>query len=72
MTYLISQEIAHNNDRHDKNYDIEDFEIQVHRLVQAPADDDHEGRVEQRCLDCGAHAVRKSEIHLVVPCFIDS
>lgn len=71
MTYLISQEIAHNNDRHDEDHDIEYFKVEVHWLVQAPAHDDHERRIEQRCLYCGAHAVRKGEIHLVVPCFVD-
>ena len=72
MTYLVSQKIAHNNDRHDEHHDIEDFKVEVHRLVQAPAHDDHKGRVEQGCLYCGAHAVRESEVHLVIPRFIDS
>ena len=30
MSYLISQEIAYDNDRHDEDHDIEDFKIEVH------------------------------------------
>lgn len=71
MTYLISQEIAHNDDRHDEHHDVEDLEVEVHWFVQTPAYDHHERGVEQCCLDRGAHAVRKGEVHLVVPCFVD-
>ena len=42
MTRLISQEIAHNNDRHDEHDDVENLKVEIHRLVQAPAYDDHE------------------------------
>lgn len=71
MTYLISQEIAHNDDRHDEDNDVEDLEVEVHWLVQTPAYDDYERGVEQGCLYGCAHAVCKGEIHLVVPCFVD-
>ncbi len=71
MTYLVSQEIAYNNDRHDEHHNVEDFKVEVHRLVQTPAHNDHERRIEQCCLYCGAHAVRKSEVHLVVPGLVD-
>ena len=30
MSYLIFQEIAYNNDRHDEDHDVEDLKIEVH------------------------------------------
>ena len=29
-SYLISEKIAYNNDRHDEDHDVEDFKIEVH------------------------------------------
>lgn len=71
ITLLIPQKAPHNNNRHDQHHDIEHLEVQIHSFVEAPADDYDKGGVKEGGLYGGAKDVRKSEVHLIVPCFVN-
>ena len=68
---LIPEEVAHNDDGEDEDDDVEDFEVEVHALVETPTDDDDEGRVEESGLEGCAKDVGECEVHLVVPSFVN-
>ena len=67
----VPNKVADDEDGEDKHHGIEDFEVEVHVLAEAPADEDDEGGVEQGGLDGGAEDMGDGKIHLVVPSFVD-
>ena len=71
ITLLIPQKAPHNNDRHNQHHNIKHLKIQIHSFIEAPADDYDEGGVEKGRLDGGAKDVRKGEVHLIVPGFVN-
>ena len=71
ITLLVFQEVAHDDDGQDQDDDVEDFEIEIHALVQAPAHYHHQGGVEERCLNRRTQNMRQGEVHLVIPGFVN-
>ena len=71
ITLLIPQKAPNNNNRHDQHHDIKHLEVQIHSLIKAPADDYDKGGVEEGGLYSSAKDVRKGEVHLIVPGFVN-
>ena len=67
---LITQEIADDEDGKDEDNNVEGFESEVHALVQAPAYEDDQRRVEECGLDGSSEDVSKGKVHLIIPCFV--
>jgi hypothetical protein len=66
----VAEEIADDEDGQDEYDGIENLEVEVHAVAEAPTYDDDEGRVEERSLDRCAEDVGQREVHLIVPGFI--
>ena len=72
ITLLIPQKTPNNNNCHDQHHDVKHLEVQIHRFTKAPADDYDKGGIKESGLYGGAKDVRKGEVHLIVPGFVNS
>lgn len=70
VALLVSEEVADHDDSEDQDDRVEDFKVQAHVLVKAPAHEHDEGSVEQSGLDGSAENVGEGEVHLVVVSFV--
>ena len=71
ITLLIPQKAPNNNNCHDQHHNIKHLEVQIHSFIEAPANDYDKGGVEKGGLYGGAKDVRKGEVHLIVPSFVN-
>lgn len=58
----VTQEIAHDENGQYQAGNHEDLKVQVHRLVESPADNHDKGGVEKGGLDRRANAVEESKV----------
>lgn len=58
VTLLILEEPSDGQDGKDQHDEVEDVEVEIHGLVQSPADNNGQGSVEEGSLKSGAEDVR--------------
>jgi hypothetical protein len=58
----VAEEVPNHDDRQDQEHDHEDLKVEIHVFAHDPADDDDQGRIEERSLDGRANAVEEREV----------
>lgn len=62
IRFAITKEVANYHDGKDKQDDHEDLKVEIHIFAHDPAHDDDKRGVEQRRLNRGTNAVKKSKV----------
>lgn len=61
--FAITEKVAYNQDRQNKQNNHKDLKVQVHGLSHSQTDEDNQGGVEECCLDRRTQAVIQSDIN---------
>ena len=72
ITLLVLEESADCQDGEDEHHDVEDFEVEVQALVEAPTDNNGEWAIEKSSLESGSEDMRDGKVHLIVESLVDS